>query len=53
MKPVALGDLESNRQGVYSAVVRGGTSRKGEHVLPEETSGVNPVRGSEGAGSSR
>lgn len=48
MKTVALGDLESNGQGVDSAVVRGGTSRKGEDVLPEETSGVSPVRGSEG-----
>lgn len=50
MKTVALGDLESNGQGVYSAVVRGGTSRKGEDVLPEETSGVSPVRGSEALG---
>lgn len=50
MKTVALRDLESRRRGVYSAVVRGGTVRKGEHVLPEETSGVSPVRGSEALG---
>lgn len=50
MKTVALRDLESRRRGVYSAVVRGGTGRKGKHVLPEETSAVSPVRGSEALG---